>query len=617
MEQDHPNTQKQTLTVKPAHNSRFLIFSFYSFLDYKLRRKLYLALAAMLLSGISEFFSIGMILPFLASVSNPQSLNSIPFISDVLLLLGPIGNNSLILLFIILVVITSFTASIVKTLSLWLNETVSSAIGAELGSKAFTNYLKQPYLKIISYDFGLVLSTVTTHTTRSTFAFTSLLQGISSLVIAVFIFVALSVIDITAAFAAVTVLGCSYSLSAVLLQNKIMRNSQNIALAASSQANIVHESVSLIKFISLRNKQAYFSRLFHHQDRRQRQLNASNQFLIGFPRFTLEFISILLIVVLTILLTIQNGSSGLVLPVLGAFALGAQKLLPSLQIVYGSWNSLNAFNADLLKLLSLVQLSNEQIHTPVFLDSKTDQFQSALVLSDVSFQFPSTNKAILYGINLTIKKGKRYAIVGKTGSGKSTLTDLIMGFLPPTSGSISKDGYDLSDPSNSRHFNAWKSCISYVPQDIPLIGGTFLQNIALGEDNGDIDIEKVRNVARLAQISAFIESQPLQYNTDISANHYSLSSGQKQRIGVARALYFNPSFLVLDEFTSSLDTETEKNLVNSIASLQQNITILVIAHRLATLEICDYIIVLGSGTIREILSRADYFNKYTDNLGMA
>lgn len=610
MKNDHSTKKDKARTVKPRKSSRLLIFSFYSFFDRNIKLKLYLALLAMLLGGISEFFSIGMILPFLASLSNPQSLNSIPFISGILVGLDPTENSRVISLFLLLVLVTSFSASLIKSLSLWLNEKLSADIGTDLGFTAFSNYLHLSYSKTLGYDFGTILSTVTTHVTRSTFAFTSLLQGISSLIIAIFIFVALFIIDAYAAVAAVTVIGCTYSLTAILLHRKILKNSEDIALAASIQANIVQQSINLRKFISLRNKHTYFSDLFFRQDRCQRQLNASNQFLIGFPRFILEFISILLIIILTTLLTRQNGSPELVLPVLGAFALGAQKLLPSLQIVYGSWNSLNAFNADLLKLLSFVELTKERTNTPTNSESATDKPEGPLILSNVSFEFPMAQKPVLHDINLSIDKGQRYAIVGKTGAGKSTLTDLIMGFLPPTAGSISIGGYDISDPSNRCHLNLWKSGISYVPQEISLIGGTFLQNIALGEDTFDIDVEKARNAAKLSHISAFIESHPQQYNTNISSNNCTLSSGQKQRIGLARALYTNPSLLVLDEFTSSLDAETERDLIDSIASLPRDITILMIAHRVATLQLCDYIIVLESGSIKDVVKQADYFKRY-------
>jgi len=320
-------------------------------------------------------------------------------------------------------------------------------------------------------------------------------------------------------------------------------------------------------------------------------------------------LGMVLIAALSYVLSRQVGGIATALPVLGALALGAQRLLPALQQIYGAWVGIAGNHASLADTIALLDqpLPAELLQpTPAPL-----LFQNVIRFDAVSFRYTGDGPWVLDGLNLTIPRGARVGFVGSTGSGKSTTLDLLMGLLIPTEGEFLVDG----QPISGNRARAWQQTIAHVPQSIYLADTTLAENIAFGVPPDAIDLDRVRQAARQAQIADFIESSPEGYQAYVGERGIRLSGGQRQRIGIARALYKQASVLVFDEATSALDNATEQSVMDAIEGLSSDLTILLIAHRLTTLRRCDTIVelehgrVVAQGTYEQLLKVSPSFNK--------
>jgi len=293
----------------------------------------------------------------------------------------------------------------------------------------------------------------------------------------------------------------------------------------------------------------------------------------------------ILIAILAYLLGKSDDGLKTALPILGSMALGAQRLLPVLQQAYGSFTAILGAQGSLVDTLSLL---DQPLPTDNLVEDKIE-LNDCLSINNLSFKYGKDLPYILQNLNFQIKKGSKVGIIGSTGSGKSTLLDLIMGLLLPTNGYISIDGNRL----NFESIRAWQNNISHVPQTIFLADSSIMENIAFGVPKDEIDFERITITAQKAKIHNDIISWEDGYNTQVGERGVRLSGGQRQRIGIARALYKQANFIVFDEATSALDDQTEKGVMDAIESLDKSLTIIIVAHRLTTLQNCDKIIEVG------------------------
>ena len=297
------------------------------------------------------------------------------------------------------------------------------------------------------------------------------------------------------------------------------------------------------------------------------------------------------------LLVLQQGAGAAVIPLLGALALGAQRLLPALQQVYSSWSSLKGFNADLAGVLAML----DQPLLPQVSVAEPLPLRQAIRLEAGHFRYGPDQPEVLRGLDLEIRRGERIGLIGSTGSGKSTTVDLLMGLLEPSQGRILVDGAHLHDPSHPQRLAAWRAAIAHVPQSIYLADSSIAENIAFGVPKGQIDLERMRQAAKQAQIASFIEASPEGYQSFVGERGIRLSGGQRQRIGIARAFYKQARVLVFDEASSALDTGNKQAVMESIKNLSQDLTIILIAHRLSTLHQCEKIIRIESREREQVI----------------
>ena len=323
----------------------------------------------------------------------------------------------------------------------------------------------------------------------------------------------------------------------------------------------------------------------------------------------MEALGILLIAALTYALSRQAGGIAIALPVLGALALGAQRMLPALQQIYSAWTSIAGNHASLADTIAML---DQPLPVEILQPAPAPlPLQNAICFDAVRFRYTSDGPWVLDGVNLTIPKGSRVGFVGSTGRGKSTTLDLLMGLLMPTEGQLLVDGQPISGNRRS----AWQRSIAHVPQSIYLADTTLAENIAFGVPRDAIDLDRVRQAARQAQIAGLIENYPDGYYAYVGERGIRLSGGQRQRIGIARALYKQATVLVFDEATSALDNATEQSVMDAIEGLSSNLTILLVAHRLTTVRRCDTIVELeqgqmvARGTYEQLLERSASFRR--------
>ena len=353
----------------------------------------------------------------------------------------------------------------------------------------------------------------------------------------------------------------------------------------------MQEGLGGIRDVLIDGTQAVYCKIYHSADYPLRKAQASNQFIGASPRFFVEALAVVFIALLAHSLTGLEGGVVSAIPTLGAIALGAQRMLPLIQQLYSSWSSLRGSYDSFAEVLDLIEqpMPAYALREPV----QPLPFSKSIKLVNVNFRYSNQTSKVLQNINIEIEKGSMIGFMGATGSGKSTLLDILMALLEPEKGSLQIDGVVI----NQKNFRAWQSNIAHVPQGIFLTDSTVAKNIAFGVPDGEIDYEKVRRAAKQAQIAATIESMEYGYETFVGERGVRLSGGQRQRIGIARALYKSANVIVFDEATSALDNETESAVIEAINSLDNNMTIIMVAHRISTLKECDLIYRLKNGKI--------------------
>ncbi len=546
----------------------------------------------MLVAAVAEVVTLGAVLPFIAVLTAPDRVFAYPIVAAFAGKFGIVSAEQLALPITIAFVLSAIVAGGVRMLSLWANTRLAYSTGADLGIEVYRRSLYQPYLVHTSRNTSTVLSAVARNVDAVvTGVLRPALLLAGSVVLFAAIIFALFAIDPLAASIAILGFGSFYAVINVVSRARLRKNGARIAKEQTQIFKALQEGLNGIRDVILDGTEEHYVRIYRQADLPLRRAQGNNFFIGQSPRFIMEAVGITLIAFLAFVLSRQTSGMVGALPVLGALALGGQRMLPALQQIYSSWSSMVGSQAILLDTVTLLdQPLPRWAHEPAPPPLK---FEHEIRFVDVRFRYDDNSPWVLDGLNLVIPKGARVGLAGSTGSGKSTAMDLLLGLLTPTEGALLVDGTPL-DADKAR---AWQRNIAHVPQNIYLSDASFAENIALGERPEAIDINRVRLAAQQARIAEFIERSPDRYDGMIGENGIRLSGGQRQRLGIARALYKDASVLVFDEATSALDNDTEQSVMDAINGLGRNLTILLIAHRLTTLINCDHIIELEHGAI--------------------
>jgi len=558
------------------------------------QKQFLLLLILMIIASLAEIISIGAVVPFLGVLMAPEQVYQYSPIQPIIQILELTKPRQLILPLTILFITAALLAGIIRLMLLYAMTRFSFATGADLSINIYRRTLYQKYEVHVSRNSSEVINGIITKTGTVTGGVISpVLNLISSTMLIMSIIGTLFVINITIATSVFIAFGSLYWLVIRYTKTYLKDNSKIISNQSTQMIKALQEGLGGIRDVLIDGTQQFYCKLYRNSDLPLRRALGNNSFIGVSPKYVLEAIGITLIAMLAYVTTQQEEGMAVAIPVLGALALGAQRLLPALQQAYSSYSAIKGSKSsfeDVLRLLD--QPLPEYADQP---PPKSIPFTKEIKLNNLNFRYTDDSPWVLKNVNLSLKKGSRIGFMGVTGSGKSTLLDIIMGLLPVTNGGLSIDQQEI----NSQNRRAWQAHIAHVPQNIYLSDSTIEENIAFGIAKELIDYQRVRKAAQQAQISELIEEWKDGYQTFVGERGVRLSGGQRQRIGIARALYKQANVLIFDEATSALDIETEQAVMDAIEGLDQELTILIIAHRLTTLKGCDMVVKLDENhTIR-------------------
>jgi ATP-binding cassette, subfamily B, bacterial PglK len=567
------------------------------------RRQFWLLLVLMLLTSFAEILSIGAVLPFLGVLTAPERIFQLPVAQPFIQAFKLTEPAQLLVPLTVAFGVAALIAGAMRLVLLWSNTRLSYAAGADLSISIYRHTLFQPYAVHCARNSSEIINAISTKTNAVILCINTLLTLISSAAMLTTILVALLSVKPFVALTAFGGFGLIYIVIIYLTRKQLSINSKLIARKSTLVIKSIQEGLGGIRDVLINGSQATYCQIYRNADLPLRHAQGSSVFISGSPRYALEALGMMLIGALAYSLNQQADGIVKAIPMLGALALGAQRLLPVLQQAYAAWSRILGSQASLQDALELLDQP-----LPDYADQPAGDpltFKHNISLKKLNFRYSPQTPYVLKQLNLTITKGSRVGFIGTTGSGKSTLLDIIMGLLQHQDGKLEIDGQAIT-PSNGL---AWQSHIAHVPQTIFLADSTIEENIAFGVLKNQIDAQRVRQSAQKAQISDSIESWPKQYQTFVGERGIRLSGGQRQRIGIARALYKEADVIIFDEATSSLDNETEQYVMQAIEGLSEDLTLLIIAHRLTTLKNCTQIVELGEGGIKNIGSYKDIVNQ--------
>lgn len=558
----------------------------------------------MIIASLSEIISVGAILPFLGVLTNPEQIYQHELMQPLINTLELKTPSQLILPLTIVFILAVLLAGTVRLVLLYTMTRLSFGTGTDLSINIYRRTLYQEYSNHVSRNSSEVINGIITKTNVVIGGILlPLLILISSIILLIGIMSVLLAIDVQLAILSSTGFGLLYLGVIRYTRKQVKENSKIIATHSTLMIKSLQEGLGGIRDVIVNGSQQFYCQIYRNTDQPLRRADGNNTFINGSPRFVVEAIGMTLIAVLAYAMSQQEGGLTTAIPLLGALALGAQRLLPIFQQAYGAYTSIkSSYNSfeDVLDLLE--QPLPSYAEKP---PSKPIPFQKEIELKNICFRYSTNTPWVLNNVNLKLRKGERIGFMGVTGSGKTTLLDIIMGLLPQSEGDFKIDD-QLIHVMNRR---SWQDHISHVPQNIYLSDSTIEENIAFGIPIEEIDHQQVKTVAQLAQIADLIEQWREGYQTLVGERGIRLSGGQRQRIGIARALYKKSDVLIFDEATSALDLETEHAVMNAIEGLSGELTILIVAHRLSTLKGCNQIVKLNENNIVQVGNYNEIINK--------
>jgi ABC-type multidrug transport system fused ATPase/permease subunit len=557
------------------------------------RRKIQfvLTLISIFTNSLFEIISLAAVVPFLSVLSSPQTFMESSSVRRFAPMLGVNDAADAVALVCIAFATITVISAAIRTITVIVNSKFTLALGADLSRTVFERTLHQQYSSHAKQNSAAVIANVTQNVNAFVNGILNpSVQFLTSSLTVIGILTTLFLINWWVALTASIVFGSAYFGIVQINRSRYARNSSIVVAAQDDIVKALQEGLGAIRDVIIDGNQEFYARTYSVADRRSRNAQNDSHIRSATPKYILEAIGMLMIC--TVAFVLSKGESKLLgaVPVLGALAMGAQRLLPAMQFAFGSYSTIAGHMYGLDRIVDV--LTSEQAPKPT-VGVAACGVATQVTFDKVEFYYASDAPVVLRKVTFKIQRGERIGFIGATGSGKSTTMDLLLGLLQPTSGQILIDG----EPLVGDRVFAWQKSLSHVPQVIYLADASIAENIAFGLPKDKIDMEQVRKAANLAQISEHIESLEAGYDTFVGERGIRLSGGQRQRIGIARALYKNATVLVFDEATSALDDETETELMKAIDGLSKDLTVIMIAHRLSTVRRCDKILKLHKGKV--------------------
>lgn len=558
----------------------------------KRQRKGLIVLTLLLFLGmILEVFGLGILVPALSILLDPENSKNLVLISKIKEFLPKTSDFDFSIYFLLFIVLIYFIKSLFLVFLGYKQNRFLTNITAYVSNTLFASYLSQPYSFHLNKNSSELIKNIQIEI--SCF-YTFLLALITIFIEGGFVLSILITLIYIEPLGAISI-GIFYGLLSIIFL-KITKKKINywgkLRLEIDSEvAKTALEGLGGIKDLIILGKTSFFIEKFSEKNYFKARLNANHATISQIPRFYLELISIIGLVSFIILQLFQDKETTSLIAILGVFVAATFRMIPSLNRIISASQSMKFYKSSIGVIYNEISSFNKIDKPPT--NNEKFNFLNNIELKNVDFGY-ETNNQILNGINLKIEKNQTIGIIGDSGSGKSTLIDLLIGFHNPTRGEILIDGF-----SGLQTSQFWKSKIGYVSQNIFLTDDSIKNNIALGTSDEKIDNNRIIEILKQVKLDTFINSLENGFNTKVGERGVQLSGGQKQRIGIGRALYNNPEIIILDEATSALDNETEKSVMKSISNLKGLKTIIIIAHRLSTLDNCDVIYKIIDGKINK------------------
>jgi len=569
----------------------------YSLLTKEQRKKLLRLQVLVVLMSFAEIAGVVSIGPFMALVGDISRLEGESLLADVYRISGLESPRDFLFWLGIGVLLILTVAAAISMFTIWRLSMYGAKVGAELGNRLFRHYMHQPWLFHASGSSSQLTNRISQETQRITNSIINpLMQMNAKLVMATFMAVAIFVYNPAVAISGLLIFATAYVLLYKTVRRRLVRNGRHISEAQQMRFKLMGEGFGGIKDALLLGRQKNFTDRFEAACDKFAVAQGTTQALAQVPRYAMELIAFGSVIFLVLyLLAVHEGNLGSILPVLSVYALAGFKLLPAFQQVYtglsqirGNLAAFDAVRAD----LRASSLDAAKTHEPTRERIVPEKHVS---LNDIVFSYPGKEEPALKNVDITIPANGVIGLVGASGSGKSTAIDLLLGLIEPQQGNLAIDGRPLS----KENIRAWQNSVGFVPQSIFLADSSIRENIAFGLPPESIDEEKVKTAATMAHLDELLAGLPGGLETRVGERGVQLSGGQKQRIGIARALYHDADVLVLDEATSALDGITEKLIMDAIHDFSGKKTIIMIAHRLATVRQCDSIYLLRDGQVED------------------
>ncbi|MDB4794824.1 ABC transporter ATP-binding protein/permease [bacterium] len=545
----------------------------------------------MIVGMVLETVGVSLIIPLMLILTEDDIAIKYPLVKPILDMLNNPTKESLVIFAMLGFLLIYFIKTFYLGFLGWVQSSFSFKMQERLSKELYEKYLRQPYTFHLNRNSAQMVSTVfreVNHFTGSAVA--PLLLVISEVLVIMGLGVLLLYVDIYATiliFMSMCILGVTFH---IITGKRIENWGKDRVYHDGLRVQQLQQGFDSIKEILVLGRENNFIEDYKIHNTRSCIVGRAQAFFQKLPRLWLEMMAMGALSTLVISKILLGGSISEVVTILGVFAACAFRLLPSATRIASSFQMIK-FGVSVVDTLNTefnLQINKKQHETRKI----NYPFKNLISFENVSYRYPGSNKYSIQKISIEVKQGETIGIIGKSGSGKSTLINLLLGLLSPSNGIIKVDNKDISD-----RLGAWQSNIGYVPQNICLTDDTILRNIAFGVPLNKIDLNKAWSALKEAQLDKFVNTLPDILSTKVGERGVRLSGGQCQRIGIARALYHNPPILILDEATSSLDNDTEKNLMQSIWELKGKKTIFIIAHRTSTVANCDRLYKLKNGLI--------------------
>ena len=567
----------------------------FSILTKKQMRICYVLIFLMLVIAVFEAFGIGLLYPLITIIGDTDWLEHHNKAREIFSFFRIDNHRKLVFVASLSLLIFYIFKNILFLLQGKIQINFSLNNQRYYSKRLYSYYMSKPYLYHLDTNISIISRNISIGgTTVFSEILISTLQIITNIITVIVIWVFICFIDWLIAIGVAFVMGPIVFAQLNYFRKKITKSGDIQNECNAKNGKWINQGFYSIKETKVMQREQYFINEFDNSYSEFVDSRKDFLFVQRFPRTIIELVTIGGILLLIAVKMLISSDTSSLIPTLGVLALAAVRLMPSLNQMIAMFNSIkfqlplfNEMYDDLMVVRNNKDLEERKALSKV---DSTMKFDNEISVKNLTFAYPSKEADVLSDVSFTIPKGKFVGIVGPSGAGKTTFVDILLGLLPPKSGTITVDGNDIY-----KNISGWLDNIAYVPQSIYLIDGSIKDNIAFGIAPEDVDDSRIQEVLKMAELYDFVQTLPEKENTNAGDRGAKLSGGQKQRIGIARALYHKPNVLILDEATSALDNETEKQITDTILKLKGKITIIAIAHRLSTLENCDFKIKFDGG----------------------